>query len=72
MGQKTRRPTTEAARDRLEMEIYRQQATIERNPEGVEIDIEAERLREKISHIAQAKDVYQRMHRDFSRLNKVR
>ena len=56
---------TEAARERLEQKIYRLQATIQGRPEGVEIDIEAERLRESRCHAAQARDMYQRISRDF-------
>ena len=49
----------------MERKVYRLEAATQRGTEGVEIDIEAERLRENMSHRAQASDMYRKLRRDF-------
>ena len=49
----------------MERKVYRLEAATQHDTEGVEIDIEAERLRENMSHRAQARYMYQKLRRDF-------
>jgi len=73
--QKARPPLTEAARDRIEAKMYLLETTIHRGmtdihrgmTEGVELDIAMEYARECKIGRAQARDIQQRIARDFRR-----
>jgi len=67
-AQKARPPMTQAARERIEAKMYLLEAPIQREmTEGIQLDIAMEYARERRIGRAQARDIRQRLARDFRR-----